>query len=108
MNVFLKKRRLAFVFACVANFTVLIVPVWVQKEVIIMCDVSLLSSKPLCLADVACPRFVGELQDLAVEEGDRAHFTIHVQGSPSPTVRWYVHSSSTHSSTRAQISSQSM
>ena len=38
--------------------------------------------------DVEAPRFDKELEDAAVQEGDKALFECIIRGHPEPDVRW--------------------
>ncbi len=45
---------------------------------------------PFSVADAEAPKFVGDMQDVAVQEGEKAKFDCYVTGQPTPDVKWYV------------------
>ena len=50
----------------------------------------------LHLAELEPPRFLGEMEDCAVPEGENADFRCEVIGNPQPDVRWWVTSFFNH------------
>ncbi len=38
--------------------------------------------------DVEAPKFVGDMPDVAVQEGDKARFECYITGQPVPDIKW--------------------